>query len=323
MSDPPAHYRLRQTFTDVDDLAEEARQWDLDFQQLDCGSFRGEILQFGQADVHISDARFSRSLNQKGAPPKDLRTIALAAHRDVRFVWRGKQVDGDCLLVFPRGTELASVSGPDFHVYTCSFPDSILSAAGQSIGLNGLDDLSHVSDAVRCETRAIAGVRDCLRQLCRSIAYDPRQAPESWQSDCMTSELPRRLLQTLAQANGVCPADSTSRRSRALEAAERYIRRHAQEDTINLRDICQAAGVSQRTLEYAFLHRFGMSPKQYLQAYRLANVRRQLRIANATGERIVDIANRWGFWHMGQFAADYRRRFGELPSVTLAGKGSA
>jgi AraC family transcriptional regulator, ethanolamine operon transcriptional activator len=33
---------------------------------------------------------------------------------------------------------------------------------------------------------------------------------------------------------------------------------------------------------------------------------------------IGDIANTWGFWHMGQFAADYRRQFGELPSETLA-----
>jgi hypothetical protein len=30
-----------------------------------------------------------------------------------------------------------------------------------------------------------------------------------------------------------------------------------------------------------------------------------------------DVANNWGFWYMGRFAADYRRQFGELPSVTL------
>ncbi|MFV2073945.1 MAG: helix-turn-helix domain-containing protein, partial [Thermoanaerobaculales bacterium] len=32
---------------------------------------------------------------------------------------------------------------------------------------------------------------------------------------------------------------------------------------------------------------------------------------------VTDVANSWGFWHMGQFAADYRRQFGELPSETL------
>ncbi|UCG61547.1 MAG: helix-turn-helix domain-containing protein [Candidatus Zixiibacteriota bacterium] len=32
---------------------------------------------------------------------------------------------------------------------------------------------------------------------------------------------------------------------------------------------------------------------------------------------IADVANHWGFWHMGQFSADYRRLFGELPLETL------
>ena len=31
---------------------------------------------------------------------------------------------------------------------------------------------------------------------------------------------------------------------------------------------------------------------------------------------IRDIANRYGFWHMGQFAADYKKLFGELLSKT-------
>ena len=44
--------------------------------------------------------------------------------------------------------------------------------------------------------------------------------------------------------------------------------------------------------------------------------RRDLR-ACSQGETITDIAKRWGFWHMGQFAADYKKQFGELPSETV------
>jgi len=29
------------------------------------------------------------------------------------------------------------------------------------------------------------------------------------------------------------------------------------------------------------------------------------------------LANAWGIWHMGRFAADYRKLFGEVPSETL------
>jgi AraC family ethanolamine operon transcriptional activator len=50
----------------------------------------------------------------------------------------------------------------------------------------------------------------------------------------------------------------------------------------------------------------------------LNQVRRQLQMRRSDKIKIADVANDWGFWHMGQFAKDYRRMFGELPSDTLA-----
>ena len=42
----------------------------------------------------------------------------------------------------------------------------------------------------------------------------------------------------------------------------------------------------------------------------------------SAGAGVAEVASRWGFWHMGQLAADYRQLFGELPSETLiAGLG--
>ncbi len=80
--------------------------------------------------------------------------------------------------------------------------------------------------------------------------------------------------------------------------------------------ICRASGVSYRTLNYAFLERFGVAPKQYLQAIRLDGARKDLRKLGPNCA-IIDAANTWGFWHMGQFGKDYKRQFGELPSETL------
>ena len=53
--------------------------------------------------------------------------------------------------------------------------------------------------------------------------------------------------------------------------------------------------------------------QRYLHALRLNRARRELRLADPDVSRVSDVANRWNFWHMGQFAADYRRLFGELP----------
>ena len=40
-------------------------------------------------------------------------------------------------------------------------------------------------------------------------------------------------------------------------------------------------------------------------------------VLGCSGALITDAANRWSFWHMGRFAANYHRHSGELPSQTL------
>ena len=69
------------------------------------------------------------------------------------------------------------------------------------------------------------------------------------------------------------------------------------------------------TMERAFKEHFGVSPKRYLVLSRLSGARRDLIVA-ADQRSITRIANEWGFWHMGKFAADYRKMFGQSPSAT-------
>jgi AraC family ethanolamine operon transcriptional activator len=67
---------------------------------------------------------------------------------------------------------------------------------------------------------------------------------------------------------------------------------------------------------FAFREKFGITPKQYLQATRLQRVRERI-LRSDPSSSIAENAAHWGFWHMGQFAADYRNQFGELPSQTM------
>lgn len=100
-----------------------------------------------------------------------------------------------------------------------------------------------------------------------------------------------------------------------MSTALDYLQEHEHE-TVTVGEICAGTGVSWRTLNRAFLERFGIGPKGYLQRLRLTGVRAKL--STCPGNTVIaDVANEWGFWHMGQFARDYRGLFGELPSETL------
>jgi len=84
-----------------------------------------------------------------------------------------------------------------------------------------------------------------------------------------------------------------------------------------LSELCSAASVSERTLQYAFRDIMGMSPLTYLHRLRLHRAREELRKADSGSTTVTDVAMNWGFWHFGEFSRAYKNCFGEVPSRTL------
>ncbi|MEY4566150.1 MAG: Right origin-binding protein [Planctomycetota bacterium] len=83
--------------------------------------------------------------------------------------------------------------------------------------------------------------------------------------------------------------------------------------------ICKAIGCSRRTLYYSFGALFDMTPLVYYKSMRM-NAARQALLNNKDGEKIYQIASRFGFPHAGQFSIDYMKLFGESPSATMLGR---
>jgi transcriptional regulator GlxA family with amidase domain len=87
---------------------------------------------------------------------------------------------------------------------------------------------------------------------------------------------------------------------------------------LSLVELAARAQVSVRTLNKVFRDFRRTSPIAMFRGLRLEAARRDL-IAAPPRAEVGDIALRWGFAHLGRFAAHYRRRFGEAPSATLRG----
>ena len=101
---------------------------------------------------------------------------------------------------------------------------------------------------------------------------------------------------------------------RDVKRAIDYMQAHL-DAPIMLADLVAASGVPGRTLLKHFNDHRGTTPMRYLRDARLGRVREALLRAEA-GESVTQVAMTWGFHHLGRFAIEYRRRFGESPSET-------
>ncbi len=89
------------------------------------------------------------------------------------------------------------------------------------------------------------------------------------------------------------------------------------EDPLYVSDLCRVAGVSERTLQYAFQEIMKTTPMAFLKLLKLHRVRDDLRAAKRSSSTVTDLALKWGFWHFGDFSQAYKKCFNELPSETL------
>lgn len=100
---------------------------------------------------------------------------------------------------------------------------------------------------------------------------------------------------------------------RAIDAMEAH-----PEQPFTATALAEISGVGIRRLQQGFRQHVGMSPMDYLRRTRLARVHEELRAKEAGEVTVTDVAYRWGFTHLGRFAAAYRQRYGVTPSTTLS-----
>jgi AraC family ethanolamine operon transcriptional activator len=111
-------------------------------------------------------------------------------------------------------------------------------------------------------------------------------------------------------------------RSRGWSARQRIVDRawtiiENDEQTPSVGTLCSKLGVPVRTLNMAFRECLGMTPKRFITGVQLNKVRRHLaRQNNETS--VTETATRFGFYHFGHFATQYRDLFGERARETLA-----
>ena len=223
-----------------------------------------------------------------------------------RLYWRGHDVDQETVLVYADGSVISCFSGGDFEIHALSLGEETIAEACEALKVDVPPRQLQV-EVFGAPARWLAPARQVLRAFRLGI---PPPYP------AIVHDL---ILDLVAMwVGGPTERNASRQRDKALQKSLEIIRELGPPPAGTLQ-LAQMAGVSKRTLEYAFRDRFGLTPAAFLKARRLAAVRRDLQAADPGNATVSDILATHNFWHIGQFATDYRRTFGELPSETLLG----
>lgn len=125
------------------------------------------------------------------------------------------------------------------------------------------------------------------------------------------------LLDTFPHESLSAPPELTIPSSARLRRAIEFMHANAHLP-ITVTEIAEATGISSRSLQTSFRTHLDLTPLDYLRRIRLDRVREELRAGHVDDVTVAEVARRWGFAHLGRFAAHYAERFGELPRHTLA-----
>ena len=165
---------------------------------------------------------------------------------------------------------------------------------------------------------ALGRLAEVLSTAGAFAAHAPNVRSDVASAQALGLSLQDLLLETLtAGVATILPSRAARDAQRVVLRAEEFLATRIGQP-LYTSELCKALGVSTRKLHNAFVATVGRSPHAHLKARRLMLARRALQRGAGDPAQVKVVAYGHGFWHLGRFAVDYRRMFGETPSQTLA-----
>jgi AraC family ethanolamine operon transcriptional activator len=298
---------------DVEHLAELLRPWPRSFVQIDRGSLHAELSFTWLGPVSLFRERIDTGLAVNGTPLAGTRSFTVVTGAEPPPVFCGRPiVGGEIAVTQPRQEWHSRWPGRLAFVNTVVDVDALAECAERMRMPDPSRDLREIAalSAPRLAAQLVRLHQRALRDRSALVAPNLRHM--------LATEVLVRIVEGVAREDDVSshlPPSAT--RGWALARALACLRDGTPECP-TVPDLCDAARVSARTLEYAFRERFGVTPVRFLKLRRLNAAHVALRRASPD-DSVSSIAVRCGFGDFGHFARDYHALFGQLPSETLRG----
>lgn len=288
--------------------------WALRYEQMSPGKFSGRLHQVHLPDMTVLREDTNIGLRQRGRLDSDVYGFAMALHDHQELFFSGKLVPPHAIMC-GKGDDVDMQTPPNFSLIAVAVRRSLLNPLWER--------MYHKPLAPWLEKQLVLGTTaikaQCLRDTqIAALAYCSENAalhPSAEVLQQLRDEILIEWIEALPSQVDTSDLISLARKKKLVDKACEVMMSHTDE-ALSILEICSQVGTSRRKLNTCFQDVLGTTPVKYLRSLRLNSVRRALRAAGPN-ETIQNIAARWGFWHLSQFAQDYRKLFGELPSASL------
>jgi AraC family ethanolamine operon transcriptional activator len=302
---------------DADEQARNLDGWRQIYDQLTSGCFIGQLTGLHVDDLHVFCETTSQTLRQTCEVQSDAYWFGIPVDRGTTGRIDGDLIGCDTVALRPGGVEFELMTPAGYEILGVVVHGDVLrrhaaltgygDALIDQVSLSGVMSIDPASKARLC-----ARLTHVLAESSAALATRARH------------QLHASVLDVLLDACGSTMQDEPMRsaplrprRRRVVSESRDYVLAN-RDRPVSVPELCEHLHVSRRTLQYCFEDVLGMAPASYLRVIRLNGARRDLCDASPGGAHSVqDVAAAWGFWHLSQFATDYRKLFGIRPSETL------
>jgi AraC family ethanolamine operon transcriptional activator len=294
---------------------------DLAVTQLSPGPCLGHLLRANLDDMGFDAGGFDGDLRVRGAVARKAFSIVSVLEQDgVLNQWGHGVAEGDILAIPPSGELDGRFQGRTAYAVVTA-PWGLLMQRAEAF--EWLADPRVWTEAAIYSPppRARAACRRILRG-CAALMRAMGDAVPASSIDFLRRELLDSVLAAVAEAREpAARRQGVLNAARIVRGAEDFVEGGGARQAVQVDDVCQALGISRRTLYRAFQDLLDVSPKAYLRLKNMSAARARLLDAADRPTTVTQVALDHGFWELGRFAGAYRAMFGEAPSETLRAHG--
>ncbi len=313
----PSGLRLSVRASSIEEMQEKAAFWRVRTTQLEPGGYSGSIRAIHTALMQLALSVRSNSTKVEGFVPERTFVLALPLSKQSSIQNRGRRLAENAIIAHDHTEGIESSFKGSLKIITVAVSVGEIERRARNLWGEAFEDRTSMGALYLPD----ASARMSVARKINAMLFETMRDPFALVSPRRCRELESAVLDTLlSSVLDRSRPERTRVRQKIARKAEDYLRTCCGEP-ISISDLCAAVGATRRTLHLGFVELYGVPPMHYLRAIRLRGAREDLTNARGRDLRVMDVAIKWGFQHLGRFALAYRDFFGELPSAHVGLRG--